>query len=278
MSSQRIAVLTLVACAAGWAGCGGMDSSKGSAFGETVEEAPDAGTTPQSTAFALYDDFNDASFNITSDGVTTPNGRWKVGYLGFGFARTEPSTGDALDKCLVMSPKRDVLRAARLDTTRSWKGIHGRMRVRLDQQLQPPVGWYTLWPFIAYVDETTHYYFNLKTNGWELGKKDNDHPPAEELQKFIRTGTSPKAVIGQWHTLEWWVVPDSTVDNLRIRVDVDGVRVVDVLDDEPWQRDGTSGTGASTFFLNADKKVALYSEASQVSWDDVYLGEATGIP
>src|SRR5205814_7786797 len=141
-----------------------------------------------------------------------------------GFVKTVQDPSNANNQYLVTSPKLDVLRASRLDTTRTWKGIHGRMRARLDAQLQPPISWYTLWPLIAYVNETTHYYFNLKTNGWELGKKDNDHPPSEEIQEYLNTGSSPKAVIGQWFTTEWWVVKDTASANLRIRVDVDGVK------------------------------------------------------
>src|SRR5205807_1100591 len=145
-------------------------------------------------------------------------------------------------------------------------------------QLQPPISWYTLWPLIAYVNDTTHYYFNLKTNGWELGKKDNDHPASEEIQEFLNQGSSPKAVIGQWNTIEWWVAKDVASANMRIRVDVNGATVVNMVDNQPWQRNGTTGTGTSPFFLNAAKKVSLYNEGSQISWDDVFISEATTIP
>jgi hypothetical protein len=226
----------------------------------------------------LYDDFNGALYNLTTDGSTTPNGLWNVGYLSDGFVKTVQDPSNSANQYLVASPELNGLRSVRIDSTNSWPGTHGKLTARLDQQVQPPVGWYTLWPFIAYVNQTTHYYFNLKTNGWELGKKDNDHPPEEELQKFLATGSSPKAVLGEWNTIEWWVAQDATTANLRIRVDVNGVTVVNMVDDEEWQRNGTSGTGASPFFQNALKRVSLYSEASQVSWDDVYISEATSVP
>ena len=67
---------------------------------------------------------------------------------------------------------------------------------------------------------------------------------------------------------------DTGSTNLRIRVDVNGMTVVNMVDNQPWQRNGTTGTGTSSFFLNAFKGVSLYNEGSQVSWDDVFISEA----
>jgi hypothetical protein len=244
-------------------------SSASSCNTETSQPSP-----PSTAAVAPYDNFNGSLYTLTSDEALTPNGLWKTGYVSEGYVKTVQDSTNAANQYLVTSPKLDVLRASRLDTTSTWSEIHGSLRARLDAQLQPPVGWYTIWPLIAFVDDTTAYYFNLKTNGWELGKKDNDHPPAEELQEFLATGSSPNAVIGQWNTIEWWVMKDTGSMNLRIRVDVNGMTVVDMVDDQPWQRNGTTGTGTSSFLLNAPKRVSLYNEGSQVSWDDVFISEA----
>lgn len=215
-----------------------------------------------------YDNFEGALWTMTTDGQSSPNGKWKSSYLGYGFAKTVTENGANI---LQLSPKLDVLRAAKLKANQfSQKTIHGKFRCRLDKQstsnTQP---WYTIWPLIAEVNDTTHYYFNLKTNGWELGKKDNDHPASEELQEYLATGSSPKAVIGVWNTIEWWVTIEN--NNMRIKVDVNGSTVVNMLDNKGWQRNGTSGIGASQFFINALKTVALYAEGSQVSWDNVEL-------
>jgi hypothetical protein len=220
---------------------------------------------------AAYDNFNGPLYTLTADGVLTPNGLWKTGYVSQGYVKTVQDATSAGNQYLVTSPQLDVLRASRVDTTKTWPDIHGSLRARLDAQLQPPLGWYTLWPLIAFVDQTTHYYFNLKPNGWELGKKDNDHPPAEELQEYLATGNAPSLAIGQWNTIEWWVMKDTGSTNLRIRVDVNGMTVVDMVDNQPWQRNGTTGMGTSAFFLNAAKGVSLYNEGSQVSWDDVFI-------
>ena len=68
---------------------------------------------------------------------------------------------------------------------------------------------------------------------------------------------------------------DTGSTNLRIRVDVNGMTMVDMVDNQPWLRNGTTGTGTSSFFLSAPKGVSLYNEGSQVSWDDVFISEAT---
>jgi hypothetical protein len=237
-------------------------------------ESSQPATRPTASA-TPYDDFNGPLYTLASDGVLTPNGLWRTGYVSEGYVKTVQDGTDATNQYLVTSPKLDVLRATRVDSTNTWPEIHGSVRARLDAQLQPSLGWYTLWPLIAFVDDTTSYYFNLKPNGWELGKKDNDHPPAEELQEFLATGNSPNLIVGQWNSIEWWVVKDTASTNLRIRVDVNGMTVVDMVDNQPWQRNGTTGMGTSSFFLNAAKRVALYNEGSQVSWDDVYISKPT---
>lgn len=230
----------------------------------------------QNKASWLYDDFQASNWGTSSDSYTSPDGKWKVGYISQGRANVlTDSTGN---KLLQMSPAFDKLRATKLYAN-AFKahGIHGKLRVRLDAQLSS-ISWYCPWPLLAYLNETTHIYFNLKTNGWEIGKKDNDKDPALELQEYIAQGSTPKVVIGQWYTIEWWVVPDPS-GNLMIRVDVNGTKIWSGLDNQPWQRGGLTGIGTSKYFLDSiDKMVALYQEGSQCSWDDVYLEPTSTIP
>lgn len=238
------------------------------------------GTSP------IYSDFQE-SWTTTKDSSRSPDRRWNVAYLGYGYAAV---LGESFgNKYLEVSPSLNGLHASRIDSATSYIAVHGKLDARLDRQSQNNTqNWYSMWPMLAYHDETTHIYFILSTSGWEIGKKDNDLDPSLELQRFIKTGRSPAAQVGTWHTIEWWIDKDPDSENLRIRVDVDGEPVTQsaingtivnyVVDDEQWVRNGTTGYGTSSYFLYADKKMSLYQEGAQVSWDNVYFEELTAFP
>ncbi len=57
----------------------------------------------------------------------------------------------------------------------------------------PPNAWEVGWILWHYTDDTHFYSFTLQTNGWVLGKEDPSYPGT---QRFLATGSSPKATIG----------------------------------------------------------------------------------
>src|SRR4051794_23738226 len=62
-------------------------------------------------------------------------------------------------------------------------------QVLTDQQLRtggPANPWETAWMVWDYTDNDHFYYFALKTNGWELGKRDPSYPGG---QRFLATGS-----------------------------------------------------------------------------------------
>lgn len=236
-----------------------------------------------------------ATYIINTTGTLSPNKKWKTSFSPGGFFRTVLEGTNTIAQS---SPdiSTSTLKAARIDGMATFSpGIHGKIRCRLDVQnafdTQP---WYTVWPMLAYVSNTTQIYCAIKTNGFEIGKKDNDLAPSLELQEYIKTGSTPYAVVGAWNTLEWWIAPNIESTNLRIRVKINGVTVYDGLDTATlnksltlpgsvyngsgWQRNGTTGSGSSPYFISAPKGFSFYSEASQCSWDDIRLESITVVP
>lgn len=234
----------------------------------------------------LYDDFSADHFNTSVDGFVSPNGKWQVKYLGYGYAKTvtDPDGSNRLE----VSPKLDDGKehAVAILSTKTFTGIHGKFAVRLDAQRRftfengqsHPQAWDTFWAMLAHVNDTTHIYFNIKTNGWEIGKKDNDHPASEELQEYIMQGNLPLAILGDWYIVEFWVVPVKSVGRLRIKVIVNGKVLADLLDNQKSQRNGTISSSTSDFFLNSDqKRFGVYSEQSKTSWKEIYLQESSSV-
>jgi hypothetical protein len=93
-------------------------------------------------------------------------------------------------------------------------------------------------------DLANYYWFMLKTNGFELGKKQGS-----DQQIFLVTGDLPAAAVGQTRRIQ--VVAQGP----RIQVFVDGSKIVDYVDPQPL------GNGS----------VGLYEEDSQARFDSLSI-------
>jgi hypothetical protein len=91
-------------------------------------------------------------------------------------------------------------------------------------------------------DLANYYYFILKPNGYELGKKQGS-----DAQIFLATGDQPRLALGKSYRIQIRAV------GARLRVSVNGVQVLDFTDPHP---------------LPAGS-VGLYEEDSQVRFDSV---------
>lgn len=252
--------------------------TSGNAAQTGVVIAVDNVKEPINTTGGYYDNFEGSAYCLKTDGATSPDGKWKSGYVSNGSACIVTDTANATNHVFVTAPQLDVLRSIRIDSTQSWNDIHAKMTVRLDKQLSG-VSWYTIWPLIGYVDETNHYYFNLKTSGWELGKKDNNLDPSLELQRYLVEGTTPKAVIGQKYDIECWItlgVAPNGVKSNHLVVNVNNVKVADIWDDGTHS-DSAGIINPTGVKLQGLKKVVLYNEASQVSWDNISIDNGTAV-
>ena len=120
--------------------------------------------------------------------------------------------------------------------------------VLTDQQLRvnsAPNPWETAWVVWDYTDNDHFYYFALKTNGWELGKRDPAYPGG---QRFLATGSDLSFLLKTWYQVS------VTQAGGTMTVSVDGAQIVSFDDTE---RPYASG------------QIGLYTEDARVYVDNV---------
>ena len=108
-----------------------------------------------------------------------------------------------------------------------------------------PNPWEVGWVMFRFRDLANYYYFIVKTNGFELGKKQGS-----DAQIFLATGDLPRLTVGQPRRVQL------QVHGARIRVSVDGTQVVDFTDPNPLVGPGSVG---------------LYEEDSQARFDSLAI-------
>jgi hypothetical protein len=85
-----------------------------------------------------------------------------------------------------------------------------------------PNPWEVAWSMFRFTDLTHYYWFIVKPNGWELGKKQGS-----DTQIFLATGGTPARPVGASYQVR------IQAQGGRIRVSVDGAQVVDYTDPAP---------------------------------------------
>jgi hypothetical protein len=105
-----------------------------------------------------------------------------------------------------------------------------------------PNPWEVAWSMFRFTDLTHYYWFIVKPNGWELGKKQGS-----DTQIFLATGDTPRMAVGATYQVR------VQAEGARIRVSVNGSPVVDYTDARPL----LSGS------------VGLYEEDSRVTFGNV---------
>jgi hypothetical protein len=134
-----------------------------------------------------------------------------------------------------------------ITTKRTWLNSTISVAATTQQQLRigsTPNPWEVGWVLFRFQDLANYYWFMLKTNGFELGKKQGS-----DTQIFLVTGDLPAIAVGQSRQIE------VRTQGPRIRVFVDGTKYVDYVDPHPL----------------AAGSVGLYEEDSQVRFDSVVV-------
>jgi len=138
-----------------------------------------------------------------------------------------------------------------LTTRQTWADFVLDLDVSPVRQLRrndPPNTWETGWVMFRFRDLENYYFFLLKPNGWELGKKQGS-----DTQIFLATGGSPRLPIGSRAHLRL------VVAGRHIRVSIDGTSVVDFVDPHPlpagsiglYEEDALARFGALTVATGA---------------------------
>jgi hypothetical protein len=214
-------------------------------------------------------DEDSEEWEADSSGDVSPDGVWELEYPGSGEA--EISNGE-----MQLRPELDSgssHSAKVLAREVDYKGIHGKMDVRLDKSANVDP-WDSFWAMLAYVDQTTHISFMIRTDdpgGWLLSKRDHDHEGEDDHVTIAEGDEIPEAEEGHWYEVEWWIEPTEDEEDLQIKLVVDGETLVDQVDESSWDRDGDEGEGTSGYFVDADKTFGAYSENSETSWRNIWV-------
>jgi hypothetical protein len=218
-----------------------MDSSK-----TLLNYQLDGSTQKLADNFAL-----DSQYNLSSMS-TSPNGLWLDEFIGNGAGVKSCDNGINV---FFLQPARSTYsmetHAVLVGSSVSYSNFTVSVDVNTYGQLREndlPNTWETAWIFFRYTNTSNYYWFTLRTNGYELGKKEGS---LTQIFLVTKTGT-PKANIGEWSN---WQI--TGIGN-NIKVWIDGVQIIYYTD-------------TSMDIKLASGAVCLYCEDSLVYWSNVSI-------
>jgi hypothetical protein len=177
---------------------------------------------------------------LALSGIATS--QWKTWW---GFQRWGGDGSVTLSSLVPTTP--DETHSSLITTKRTWQDSTISFTATTQKQLRAgsaPNVWEVGWVLFRFTDLENYYWFMLKTNGFELGKKQGS-----DTQIFLQTGDLPAIAVGDTRRIR--VVTQGP----RIRVFVDGTKVADYVDPHPL------GNGS----------VGLYEEDSQVRFESLSI-------
>ena len=210
----------------------------------------------QITTRSLYDNFQGSTYTL-KDGMTSPNGKWLDKWNGYGQAGVKTLSGNNIFYQIPKSStKSSETHSGLVVSKQKFSDITLDIDMKTFKQLRqnsPPNKWEAAWVMWRWVDLYHHYYFVIKTNGIEFGKKDTSCNCEEQV--FLKTGTSPKLQIGAWNHIKISSIGKHTT------IWVGGAKVVDM--DDPSYNSAKMSSGF----------IGLYTEDASVGFDNVYIGK-----
>lgn len=227
------------------------------ATGLAAATVPAAATNKASKKLLISEEFSSlASGSTWTDGQTL--GRWQVVFAGYG-AVSKPA---ARPHVLRLSPARaqspDQTHAALVVSRKSFANrcLDVTTRVLVREQLRTGSAanpWETAWLVWDYLDNDHFSYLAIKTNGWELGKRDPAYPGG---QRFLATGEAPATAAGEWRTARIKRTASADGSQSTIRAFVGGVNVSSFRDTERPYVSGKLGMYVEDATADFDKVVA----------------------
>jgi hypothetical protein len=215
----------------------------------------------------FYDGFEGSTYTL-SDGQISPNGKWKAIYSGFGsmgVANSTNTTPNNTNNYFFEQPKASVYynetRASLATTTKAFSDFQMKLDMKTVMQLRQntaPNPWETAWIFWHWTDNFHYYALVLKTNGFQIEKKDNNnHNDSAEI--YLIDVSHPKVKLGQWQTITIRH-EGSRSGTPHIQVWVDGVKAADFVDNETLNS-----------YKMSSGYLGLYTEDAKVNFDNVSL-------
>lgn len=216
---------------------------------------------------SFYDNFQSGIYPLT-DGQSSPNGKWKAVYTGdgsMGVARDNATSGTA-NNYFFEHPKTSIryndTTASLVTTSKAFSDFQMTLDMKTVKQLRqnsPPAPWETAWVFWHYTDRFHYYGLVLKTNGFQIEKKDNNVRCDCEI--YLVDVSHPKVKLGQWQTMTLSVT-NSASGTPHIKVWVNGVKAADFVDKKIHQPNSPQMSSGY---------VGLYNEDSLVNFDNVKI-------
>lgn len=157
---------------------------------------------------------------------------------------TQAFTGGGVTLASQAPTAPDETHSSLITTKRTWQDATISFTTSTLQQLRQgsaPNPWEVGWVMFRFQDLANYYWFMLKTNGFELGKKQGS-----DTQIFLVTGDLPAIAIGQQRRIQ------VKAQGAHIQVFVDGAKLVDYVDPHPLLGNGSVG---------------LYEEDAQARFD-----------
>lgn len=202
------------------------------------------------------DKFFEDKFDTWEEGKTY--GFWHLNFNGGGRVGLERDDAKESQIALFQKPKSSTgdkdpstkdkdTHASLVTSTAEMVDFTWFLKMKTIEQLRTPVPnhWETAWVLWHYTDNDHFYYFVLRINGWELGKRD---PTGNGGQRFLKAGDSPKVSFGNYDGIRVQQV------GATMTVNVNGVEVVNYTDEKNPYLKG---------------KIGLYNEDAYVHFDDV---------
>jgi Domain of Unknown Function (DUF1080) len=215
----------------------------------------------------FYDDFQGNTYRLT-DGQTSPNGKWKAVYSGHGSMGTaiDNSTSGSANNYFFEQPNTSMryndTSASLVITSKAFSDFQMTLDVKTVRQLRqnsPPASWETAWIFWHYTDRFHYYGLVLKTNGFQIEKKDNNVRCDCEI--YLVDVPHPKVKLDKWQTITLRVT-NSASGTPHIKVWVDGILAADFTDNSIHQPNSSN---------TALGMMGMYNEDSLVNFDNVTI-------
>jgi hypothetical protein len=217
----------------------------------------------------FYDDFEGGTYTL-NDGEISPNGKWRAIYTGhgsMGVAKTTTSTTlGTTNNYFFEQPRPSIYfsdtSASLVTTTKAYSDFQMTLQMKTVKQLRQnsaPNPWETGWIFWHYTDDFHYYALVLKTNGFQIEKKDNNNRD-DSAEIYVKDLSYPKVKIGQWQTITIQH-ENSSSGTPHIQVWVDGVKAADFIDNKSQPNSPVMSSGS----------IGLYNEDSRVNFDNVNI-------